>query len=72
VHEELERAIPDYPKYSSELLNLKRMEEHLAKQKKLRLFFKRILKTFFCSYFIFTQLFRCSLGASQDSDYGKA
>jgi len=33
VQDELEKAIPFKPKDSSEVLNLKKIEEHLAKQK---------------------------------------
>lgn len=34
VHEELEKSLPFKPKSSSELLNLVKIEENLAKQKK--------------------------------------
>ena len=34
LHEELDRQLPKKVKESSELLNLRKMEEHMAKQKK--------------------------------------
>jgi hypothetical protein len=34
INEELEKTVPYKPKESTEVLNLRKIEEHLAKQKK--------------------------------------